>query len=99
MKVGSKVVCINAKKDDASREFFVSWVEEGQTYTVRRCEGSLHQGQRILLDEISNPPIYVKELFGSMEPGFAAKRFVSYEDYVLSNAVSEEVENDQLCEA
>lgn len=97
MKVGSKVVCIDDKRNGDST-FFQNWIESGETYTIRRSEGSIHQGPRVLLDEVVNTPVYVSQLGGKVEPGFSTKRFVSYEDYVMGNLAEESVEVEATCE-
>ncbi len=72
---------------------FPNWVQEGQTYHIRRVED---MGRRILLDEISNPPIYIESLMGNVEPGFSKKRFANYEDYILGNIREEEMEQEKI---
>lgn len=75
-----KLLCIDDTKGKGS-EYFDQWVEVGETYTLRRAEGSFTAGtQRYLLKEIKNPPIYMTELGMKIEPGFIATRFVIVED-------------------
>jgi hypothetical protein len=95
MTVGDKVVCV----DDTVRppvqiELFPNWVVEGDTYTIRTIEGSFDSEPRILVNELRNPSAYFEELGGKVEPGFSGKRFVPYEDYILSNAIGEEIEEE-----
>lgn len=90
MTPGDKVVCIDDVKRKGSRHL-PNWVNEGETYTIRRVEGSLTQGvTRVLLNEIVNKPIPIKELGSSLEPGFSIKRFVPYEQYVTGNFMEDE---------
>lgn len=74
-----KLLCINDKKNAVSK-YFQNWITEGEVYTVRRQEGSLTEVQRVLLNEIKNPPIFIHELGGMVEPGFARNRFVEVDD-------------------
>ena len=86
-------MCINAS-DRGSLEYFPNWVEEGETYTVRRIEDGMYGRKRVLLEEIKNPPMYVEELMGKTEPGFNMERFVPVEDSSMeeTESVSEELE-------
>lgn len=78
--IGKKVLCIDSRSGKGS-EYFTQWIEEGETYTIRRVEGSLEPGkQRFLLKEIKNSPIFVGELGIKAEPGFSSTRFVVLED-------------------
>ena len=82
-----KLLCIDDTKGKGS-EYFDQWVEVGETYTLRRAEGSFTAGnQRYLLKEIKNPPIYMTELGMKVEPGFSANRFVKLEDDKAESAV------------
>ena len=93
MEVGSKVVCIDDSRDIKTIKTHPSWVREGETYIVRAVEGSLDLEVRILLEELSNPSIYISQLGGYAEPGFAGRRFMPYEDYILHGTKeNEEVE-------
>lgn len=75
-----KLLCIDDSRGPGS-EHFQNWVQLGETYTLRRAEGSLEPGkQRYLLKEIKNPPIFVGELGIKAEPGFASTRFVVLEE-------------------
>jgi hypothetical protein len=78
-KVGEKVVCVDAKPNQKASQFYSEWLVEGKEYTVRRCEGSLVGQVRVLLEEVKNDPVFVAELQGKVEPGFAAYRFKSVE--------------------
>lgn len=46
--------------------------------------------------EIKNPPVYIPELMGKVEPGFRASRFVEIEDEVMTEKNVEEscIENN-----
>lgn len=88
-----KLLCINDSRGPGS-EHFENWIVEGETYTLRRSEGSLEPGkQRFLLKEIKNPPIYVTAIMSKVEPGFSSDRFiVCQEDNVLEEVNVEELE-------
>lgn len=89
-----KLLCIDDSKGPGSSHF-ISWVEAGEIYTLRRREGSFNSNeQRVLLVEIKNPPVYIPELMGKLEPGFRASRFVEIEDEVMAeeNVEASEIE-------
>lgn len=83
-----KLLCIDDSPSEATHHF-QQWVQEGQVYTVRRTEGSLYQGQRVLLKELRNDPVWINELQMKAEPGFSMQRFVPVDD--LMNVVEEKV--------
>lgn len=87
-----KLLCIDDSKGLGS-EYFDQWVEAGETYTLRRSEGSLNAGdQRYLLKEIKNSPIFSTTLGMKIEPGFSSKRFVVLQD----DKKMEEVEEKEM---
>lgn len=97
MRAGEKVICVNDTVDPkVNMSLFPNWVKQGESYIVRRLEGSLTGERRVLLEEVKNPSAYFPELGGNTEPGFAAKRFVPYEDFILGNYVEEEIETEAL---
>jgi hypothetical protein len=83
-----KLLCIRDDRTPASKHF-VNWITEGEVYTMRRIEGSLHGPQRVLLVEIINPPVFIPEFGGKVEVGFDLSRFVEVDDAM--NLVGEEV--------
>ena len=92
MNVGDKVVCVDdTVTSQVKISLFQNWVEEGEAYTVRSIEGSFNSEPRILVDELRNESAFFPELGGKAEPGFAGKRFVPYDDYVMSSATVEEL--------
>lgn len=95
MNIGDKVVCIDDSiTPQVKISLFPNWVEEGETYTVRSIEGSFGTEPRILLDELRNPIDFFPELGGKAEPGFAGRRFVPYDDFVLANSAVEEIKEE-----
>jgi len=89
MKPGDKVICIDdSKNDNISYDAFQEWVREQEKYIVRRIEG-----ERVLLEEIRNKPVYVGSIMGKVEPGFAKKRFANYENYILGKTEENEESN------
>jgi hypothetical protein len=88
-----KLLCIDDSKNAVSK-YFKNWITEGEVYTVRREEGSLHGETRVLLNEIKNDPVFVPELNSSVEVGFRRTRFVEVDDAMNlmeeSSAVKEE---------
>lgn len=67
--------CIDATRTPASRHF-ETWVTEGEIYTLRRTGGSLIGETGVYLNEIKNPPVFIPEFAGKVEPSFNSKRFV-----------------------
>lgn len=74
-----KLLCIRDEKTPASKHFS-NWIVEGDVYTVRKIEGSLHGPKRVLLVEVTNPPVYIQEFAGKVEPGWDLSRFVEVDD-------------------
>ena len=74
-----KLLCIRDDRTPASKHF-ENWIKAGEVYTVRRTEGSLHGPQRVLLVEVKNPPVFIPEFAGRVEPGFNLDRFVLVDD-------------------
>jgi hypothetical protein len=74
-----KLLCIRDERTPAAKHF-ENWITEGEMYTVRRIEGSLHGPKRVLLVEVKNPPVFIPEFAGRMEPGFDLSRFVEVDD-------------------
>lgn len=67
--------CIDATKSPASKHFSV-WITEGEIYTLRRTGGSLTGEIGVYLNEIKNPPVFIPEFGGNVEPSFSRKRFI-----------------------
>ena len=94
MRPGEQVICVDASKNPhTDYSMFSGWVKEGQKYTVRTVEDS---GNRILLEEIKNSPIYFSHVMGKAEPGFSKKRFANYEDYVMGKYENAELEKVEI---
>lgn len=87
-----RLLCVDDSRNEASKHF-QQWVVEGEIYTIRRVEGSLYQGQRVLLKEVKNLPVWIPELQTKCEPGFSIQRFKEIDE--LGN-VAENVEEKHL---
>jgi hypothetical protein len=74
-----KLLCIRDERTPAAKHF-VNWITEGEVYTMRHIEGSLHGPKRVLLVEVKNPPVFIQEFAGRVEPGFDLSRFVEVDD-------------------
>lgn len=94
--MSKRLLCIDDSKNAMSK-YFKEWIVEGETYTVRREEGSLHGETRVLLNEVRNDRVYVPELAAKMEVGFAKSRFV--ELATEQEAVAQEAEMYDFKEA
>jgi hypothetical protein len=78
-EVGDKVLCIN---DSIKSEMifpiinmYVNWVKKGKPYTVKEIYFNDDIVVGILLEEISNPAIFIKLINRMQEPAFATWRF------------------------
>ncbi len=90
--INDRIVCIDA---DFSMyptifEIYQNLPKLQQVYTVREKQFVDGQGYRLLLDEISNAPIYIDAVKGKVEPGFNASRFALLSDPI--KVVREEYE-------
>ncbi len=95
-KVGDQVICIDDRKNHPRIDLdFQQWVEEGERYTVRATSMDLSGNYAVLLEEIKNPKIEIKEgpMKGWFEPRFSAKRFVKIEidKLEIEEVVEEEI--------
>lgn len=87
---GEEVVCI----DDSNRpDGFDNWITKYQEYTIERCEGTISEGQRVLLEGLKNKTVFVSELGGNVEMGFSVRRFRRREEMIgeLEEEVAEEI--------
>lgn len=91
MKVGEKVICVNSAKQihtvEELNKDVPNWVEKDKKYTIRAItDYDFVQG--LLLEEISNTPIYFKAVGKVLEPSFLISRFRKLQE----NEVEVEVE-------
>jgi hypothetical protein len=93
---GQKVVCV----DDSIKieqifsiaNSFQNWVKKGEEYTVRAILDNDDIVPGILLEEVSNTPIYIKLIDRVQEPAFGAFRFRELEEYVEKEEVLDSIE-------
>jgi hypothetical protein len=97
--IGTKVRCI----DDSIKpealfgviEHFPNWVKKGESYTVRELLNNDDIVDGLLLEEISNPAIFITLLNRKQEPAFALWRFaeeeIQEEEYSIEEIMSEEL--------
>jgi hypothetical protein len=96
-KPSDKVVCIN---DDFSNigsaiKDFQNLPIKGMIYTIREIRpAAMDSG--IMLNEITNKPVYYKLYAGYLEPGFSPKRFVPLDEYE-NIAEEKKVEELEIC--
>jgi hypothetical protein len=98
-RVGSRVICV----DDSIREdnlMFVlchmpGWVEKGKIYTIREFADNDGIVPGVLLEEISNPPVYVELVNSEIEPRFALFRFRELDEQELSAETEEYAEIEE----
>lgn len=92
MRPGQEVICIDDSPPKGGGSFFKNWIKEGQIYTIRKVESSLGSIKRVLLEELSNPLMFVPELGGKVEPGFSHKRFANLDGTPLLEEVEQGIE-------
>jgi hypothetical protein len=92
--VGERVVCVN---DSPPGPHFIQdfehWITRGTVYTIRSVSQVMGM-QRVLLEEVRNPPVFITGILGKAEPGFAAERFRPLEPL----AVTVETESEKQSE-
>lgn len=96
MKVSDKVICVNADFSmypNISQEY-KNLPIEGEFYHIRELKTTI-VGKRVLLEEISNPPVQIDVLMGKAEPGFNAVRF-KVVDPLTDLIIEEEVINESV---
>jgi hypothetical protein len=79
MKIGSKIQCIDSSIKSNTFfgviENFKNWVVKDEIYTVREILDNDDIVQGVLLEEITNTPIFIKLLNRIQEPAFKLDRF------------------------
>lgn len=93
--MSKKLLCVDATPGKGTSNF-ENWIVEGEVYTLRATTGSLVNEQGVLLKEIKNPPVFIKELAGRVEPSFARKRFVEVDDAMNLMEESKAVKEENL---
>lgn len=84
MEVGSKVICQNDSHENEYKGLvFQQWIKKGQEYTIREifynddiCECS------VLLEEVTNPIVYIPVLGINRECSFRITRFAEVNELV-----------------
>ncbi len=79
MKVGQHVVCIDdsilAGNEDFVKRAYQNWIKKDEEYIVREILDNDGIVTGILLEEIHNPPIFIKLIGKMQEPAFRENRF------------------------
>jgi hypothetical protein len=73
MNIGDEVVCIDDNFGNLAKYFSVLPVKDNN-YIIRSKKHTPY-GTQLLLEGLINPPIYIAEVAGKMEPGFNSSRF------------------------
>jgi hypothetical protein len=93
MRVGDRVVCVDDAIKPEMLEFvayaYRRWVTKGKVYTIRAILDNDDIVPGILLEEITNPAIYIHLIDKVQEPAFGMFRFAETQEPV-SEAVEEE---------
>jgi hypothetical protein len=95
---GQKVVCVNDRYSNMSTmKKFNQWIVRDEIYTVRQHRPEGAEGG-VLLEEIVNPPMYVKVFGGSLEPAFHPSRFVPLNEEEMENkeVIKEILETEEV---
>lgn len=100
MRVGTRVICVDDRKRKETIEELEkdvpNWVKSQKKYTVREYLDNDGIAPAILLEEVSNKPLFFKLLNRIQEPGFAVWRFKEIEED--ENEVEDESLIDELLE-
>ena len=93
--IGDKIECIdNSMRPEAVEELKITvpnWVVRGEQYTIRGFQENDGIALGILLEEISNPIIYIPLIKRAQEPSFAEWRFRKLKPSEVLVEVSQEV--------
>ena len=99
LKKGDKVVCVDDKVPDnmsvdSFNTIYQEWIKEGETYTIRATRNSFNGWFGVLLNEVTNPSVFMGALGGKTEPGFAEWRFRKIEEKEMEETVSKSKEEE-----
>lgn len=104
MKKGDIVICI----DDTIKpeflfdtlKFYPQWILEDNEYRIRHVFYNDDIVAGILLEEVTNPEIFIKLINKKQEPAFATWRFRLHEtlEESMEESVSEDIEQELLQE-
>jgi hypothetical protein len=87
MSPGTRVMCVDdtikPEAFFAILENYQNWVKNGKIYTVREFLDNDEIVPGILLEEITNKPIFIKLLGREQEPAFGLFRFRELEENEL----------------
>ena len=96
MKVGDKVLCINAiidpNKLEEIKKDFENWITKDEEYTIREVLSNDGIVTGLLLEEIYNYPKFFKLINRFQEPAFATWRFRKLEKASIQVEMGETIE-------
>ena len=96
MKVGDKVLCVNAVIDpnklEEIKKDFENWITKDEKYTIREVLSNDGIVTGLLLEEVYNFPKFFKLINRFQEPAFATWRFRKLEKAFI------QVETDEVIE-
>lgn len=102
MRVGAKVMCVDDSINPAQAAFisyaYINWIKKDIIYTVREILENADIVPGLLLEEVSNPEIYIRLLGRDQEPAFRLDRFVELEDEYLAQELEESLSFEELLE-
>jgi len=102
MKVGDKVICVDDSVKTGLLEFvgyaYPNWIKKDEIYTVREILPNDDIVPGILLEEVSNPEIYIHLLGKEQEPVFRLSRFapINYQEKSIENEIEEVLEELEI---
>lgn len=100
MRVGSKVKCVDDSIKPGKLGFvkyaYPNWIKAGEIYTVREILPNDDIVPGIVLEEVTNPPLYVHILGKEQEPAFRISRFRELEDQELAIETEETIGIEEL---
>ena len=90
-----RVICI----DDSIRpealmsvaRYYQNWVKKGEMYTIREVLDNDGIVDGVLLDEVTNAPIYIELLGRYQEPAFGLFRFADVIEEQSEEVIHEEI--------
>jgi len=98
MKIGDKVICVDDSIKSGLLEFvgyaYPNWIKKDEIYTVREILPNDDIVPGILLEEVSNPEMYIHLLGIEQEPAFRLSRFKTI-DY-FEKSIEERIEEDLI---
>ena len=90
MEVGSIIECVNGSFNAKAIELINNRPKQGKMYTIRAIQEYTKANKiGLLLEELTNEPIFLPNLNGVFEPTFDIKRFREVPEMNISELIEE----------